>query len=62
MKITKDEGEMLSSLINSIENVGGSSKHFIAKLDSMTVAELITALAPNRVRFTYTKQKEEQDG
>jgi len=61
MKITKDEGEMLSSLINAIENVGGSSKSFIAKLDTMTVSELITSLAPNRVRFTYTKAKEESD-
>ncbi len=59
MKISKDEAEMLNSFIKAIESVGGSSRPFISRIDTMTVSELITALAPNRVRFTYTKQKEE---
>ena len=62
MKISKDEAEMLNSFIKAIESVGGSSRPFISKIDTMSVAEMITNLAPNGVRFTYTKQKEEQDG
>ena len=59
MKITKNEAEMLSSLLDSIEKAGGSSLRFLKELDSMTVKELIECLAPNGVRFIQIKENNE---
>jgi hypothetical protein len=46
--------EMYDSLRNSINDAGGSGSSFSAeKLKDLTVTELITMLATNKIRFIY---------
>jgi len=46
--------EMYDSLRNSIGDAGGSGSSFSAeKLKDLTVTELITMLATNKIRFIY---------
>ncbi len=49
--MTKDEAAMLVSLTSAINKVGGSPKMVLNHMDTMTINELITVLAPNGVRF-----------
>lgn len=44
--------EMIDSYIQAIREVGGCPSIFLEEIDTMTVAEMIDALAQNRVRFT----------
>jgi len=47
--------EMIDSYTLSIAECGGSASHFIKSIDTMTVKEMINALAQNGVRFTLDK-------
>jgi hypothetical protein len=52
VKVVKMRAEMLDSYMMAIVKCGGSPKSFIADIETMTVKEMIDALAQNGVRFT----------
>ena len=45
--------KMLASYMSAITKCGGAVDSFIEDIDTMTVAEMISILGPNGVRFTY---------
>lgn len=56
----KDFLGMYESLRESINEAGGSGNSFrVEKLSEMTVIELITMLATNKIRFTYVGKEKE---
>lgn len=49
---TYDYRDMVLSLIESVEQAGGSVHSIMRRTESMTVREFMQTLAPNGVRFT----------
>ena len=53
-RITKDVAEMTGSLYRAVVDAGGYPGF---DLENMTVMELISLLAPNKIRFFYDKDR-----
>lgn len=53
--ISKDQIDMVVSLLIAIDEAGGSIKAF-EKLSSMTLIEVINTLAQNNIRFVFEKK------
>lgn len=59
-KQIKDYLEMYKSLQIAVDEAGGCGYHDINELSEMTVLDLIERLAPNGIRFCYSKPKEKK--
>lgn len=59
-KIKKHREQMLDSYCEAIKEVGGRVDYFLDEIDTMTVSEMMDALAHNDVRFTTTRRPREK--